>query len=95
MWLLRPLRRLAAEKEARLAIAEYATASGRVAESPWPTLIAAESENGDDAAAQADLHRFLSTPRIQRSIATIRGHAYLATLLKLQDGLRRAGRPEN
>jgi hypothetical protein len=57
-------------------------------------LIAAESANGQDAQARADLQKFLSTPRNWRTMAEIQKFPYFATNPKLIDGLRRAGMPE-
>jgi class 3 adenylate cyclase/TolB-like protein len=82
---------------ARLAIGQWAPQdAGRSAEIPWLTLIAAESEDGQDAQARADLQRFLATPRTFRSIADIQRAdvGYLVTVRQLLDGLRRAGMPE-
>ncbi len=79
--------------QARLAIGEYPPESGRIAEAPWLVLIAAESANGQDAEARADLQKFLATPRSWRTMAEIEKIDYLAAP-KLLDGLRRAGMPE-
>jgi TolB-like protein len=49
--------------QARLAIAGIPPESGRITEYPWLALIAAESANGQDAEARADLQKFLATPR--------------------------------
>ena len=70
--------------------------AGRSAEIPWLTLIAAESEDGQDARARADLQKFLAAPRTFRTITDIQrsGIMHLATLRQLLDGLRRAGMPE-
>ena len=57
-------------------------------------LIAAESANGQDAEARADLQKFLATPRTWRTMAEIQKFDYLAANPKLLDGLRRAGMPE-
>jgi tetratricopeptide (TPR) repeat protein len=81
---------------ARLAITAWAPQdAGRIAEISWLTLIAAESEDGQDAQARADLQKFLATPRMLRTIADIQrsGIMHLATLRQLLDGLRRAGMP--
>jgi class 3 adenylate cyclase/TolB-like protein/tetratricopeptide (TPR) repeat protein len=81
---------------ARLAIGQWTPQdAGRSAEIPWLTLIAAESEDGQDAQARADLHRFLATPRTFRSLADIQRSdvGYLVTVRQLLDGLRRAGMP--
>ena len=64
--------------QARLAIAEYPPESGRDAECPWLVLIAAESANGQDAEARADLQKFLATPRTWRTMAEIQKIDYLA-----------------
>jgi tetratricopeptide (TPR) repeat protein len=45
-------------EQARLAIAELPPDSGRNAEVPWLTLIAAESANGQEGEAGADLQKF-------------------------------------
>ena len=79
--------------QARLAIGEFPPESGRNAEAPWLVLIAAESANGQDAEARADLQKFLATPRSWRTMAEIQKFDYLAAP-KLLDGLRRAGMPE-
>ena len=60
---------------------------------PWLALIAAESANGQDAEARADLQKFLSTPRTWRTMAEIQKFPYFAANPKLLDGLRRAGMP--
>jgi TolB-like protein/tetratricopeptide (TPR) repeat protein len=81
---------------ARLAIGQWTPQdAGRSAEIPWLTLIAAESEDGQDAQARADLQRFLATPRTFRSLADIQRAdvGYLVTVQQLLDGLRRAGMP--
>jgi hypothetical protein len=80
--------------EARLAIGEYPPEGGRSAEGPWLTLIAAESEGGQDAEARADLQKFLATPRSFRSIAEVQKLPQLAANSKLLAGLRLAGMPE-
>ncbi len=49
--------------------------------------------NGQDVEAPADLRKFLSIPRIWRTVAEIQKSDYLAHL-KLLDGKRRAGMPE-
>ena len=79
--------------QARLAIGEYPPEGGRNAEAPWLVLIAAESANGQDAEARADLQKFLATPRTWRTIVEIQKIDYFAAP-KLLDGLRRAGMPE-
>ena len=79
--------------QARLAIGEFPPESGRIAEAPWLVLIAAESANGQDAEARADLQKFLATPRSWSTMAEIQKFDYLAAP-KLLDGLRRAGMPE-
>jgi hypothetical protein len=80
--------------QAQLAIAEWPPDGGADAEVPWLVLIAAESENGQDAEGRADLPKFLATQRIYRSIAEVRKLPQLAGNSKLLDGLRRAGMPE-
>ena len=79
--------------QARLAIAEYPSESGRIAEYPWLVLIAAESASGQDAEARADLQKFLATPRTWRTMAEIQKFPYFAANPKLLEGLRRAGMP--
>ena len=59
-------------EQARRAIAEFPSDSERIAEEPWLVLIAAESANGQDAQARADLQKFLSTPRNWRTMAGIK-----------------------
>ena len=81
---------------AQLAITQRAPDAGRVGEMDWLTLIAAESEDGQDAQARADLQKFLATPRTLRTIADIQRaftFSHLATLRQLLDGLRRAEMP--
>jgi len=80
-------------EQARLAIAEMPPETGRTGESAWLTLIAAESANGQDAEARADLQKFLATPRTWRTMAEIQKVDYFAANHKLLDGLRRAGMP--
>jgi adenylate cyclase len=87
--------------QAQLAIAEWPPEGGPDAEVPWLVLIAAESEDGQDAQARADSQKFLATPRTFRTIADIQGtksappvYPHLASLKQLLDGLRRAGMPE-
>jgi tetratricopeptide (TPR) repeat protein len=79
--------------EAQLAIAQWQSNAGRDAEAPWLALIAAESENGQDAEARADLQKFLATPRSYRSVGEVQKNQQLAANGKLLDGLRRAGMP--
>jgi TolB-like protein len=81
---------------AQLAIARWVTKDiGRSGEIPWLTLIAAESQDGQEAQARADLQKFLATPRTLRTIADIQrsGIMHFATIRQLLDGLRRAGMP--
>jgi hypothetical protein len=78
--------------QARLAIAEMPTESGVIAEIPWLALIAAESATGQDAEAQADLRKFLATPRTWRTMAEIQKSDYIAANPKLLEGLRRDAR---
>jgi DNA-binding winged helix-turn-helix (wHTH) protein/TolB-like protein/Flp pilus assembly protein TadD len=80
--------------QARLAISESSAAQGMVAEFPWLALIAAESANGQDAKAHADLQTFLATARTWRTMAAIQKRPSFAANPKLLDGLRRAGVPE-
>jgi adenylate cyclase len=79
--------------QARLAIGEIPPESGVIAEAAWLVLIAAESANGQDVEARADLQKFLATPRTWRTMVEIQKFDYLAAP-KLLDGLRRAGMPE-
>ena len=79
--------------QARLAIGEIPPETGLIAEAAWLVLIAAESANGQDAEARADLQKFLATPRTWRTMAEVRKSGYLAAP-KFLDGLRRAGMPE-
>ena len=82
---------------ARLAIGQWAPQdAGRSAEMPWLTLIAAESEDGQDAQARADLQKFLATPRTLRTVADIQQSnlAHFATIRQLLDGLCHTGMPE-
>jgi TolB-like protein len=82
---------------AQLAITQWPSQdAGRSAEFPWLTLIAAESEDGQDAQARSDLQKFLATPRTFRTIADIQRPElmHLAATRHLLDGLRRAGMPE-
>jgi adenylate cyclase len=80
--------------QAHLAIPEFSAAQGMVAEFPWLELIAAESSNGQDAEAHADLQTFLATPRTWRTMGAIQKRPSFAANPKLLDGLRRAGVPE-
>jgi TolB-like protein len=66
---------------------------GRASEGAWLALIAAESENRQDAEARADLQKFLATPRTNRTLAEVRKTPPYAASLKLLDGLQRAGMP--
>jgi adenylate cyclase len=84
---------LEAIAQARLAIAEFPAEGGRNAEFPWLALIAAESANGQDAVARADLQKFLATPRTLRTMAEIEKFPYFAANPKLLEGLRCAGMP--
>ena len=79
--------------QARLAISEYPPGTGRNAEFPWLVLIAAESANGQDAEARANLQESLATPRTWRTMAEIQKVPYVAANTKLLEGLRRAGMP--
>jgi adenylate cyclase len=78
---------------ARLSIQEFPPDSGRGGETPWLALIAAESANGQDAEARANLQKFLATPRTLRTMAEIEKLPSLAANPKLLEGLRRAGMP--
>jgi tetratricopeptide (TPR) repeat protein len=80
--------------QAHLAIPEFSAVQGMVTEFPWLALIAAESANGQDAEAHADLQTFLATARTWRTIAAIQKRPSFAANPKLLDGLRRAGMPE-
>jgi hypothetical protein len=79
--------------EARLTIAQWPSDAGRTSEACWLTLIAAESENGQDTEARADLHKFLATPRTYRTLAEVQQFPQFAANRKLLDGLQRAGMP--
>jgi class 3 adenylate cyclase/TolB-like protein len=79
-------------EQARLAIAGMPSESGSVEDIAWLTLVAAESANGQDAEARADLQRFLATPRNLHSIAEIQKND-LAANPKLLDTLRHVGMP--
>jgi class 3 adenylate cyclase/TolB-like protein/Tfp pilus assembly protein PilF len=83
-------------EEARLAIAQTNLEAGPVADFGWLQLIAAESENGQDAEARADLQKYLATPaRTFRTIADLQKEPRLfGGTKKLLEGLRRAGMPE-
>jgi hypothetical protein len=80
--------------QSRQAIAEYPPNSGSNGEIPWLVLIAAESANGHDGEARADLQKFLATPRTWRTIAEIQKVPPFAKNPRLLEGLRRAGMPE-
>ncbi len=79
--------------QARLAIAKFTSDAGRVAEYPWLALIAAESLNGQDTEARADLQKFLAAPRKWHSMAEIRNFPFFAANPQLLEGLSRAGMP--
>jgi hypothetical protein len=79
--------------QARLAIAKFTSDAGRVAEYPWLALIAAESLNGQDTEARADLQKFLAAPRTWHSMAEIRNFPFFAANPQLLEGLSRAGMP--
>jgi class 3 adenylate cyclase/TolB-like protein len=83
----------AAIASARQSLAGYPPDVGRIGEVPWLALIAAESSSGEDAAARADLQKFLATPRSWGSMAAIEKWPAFAANTKLLDGLRRAGVP--
>jgi DNA-binding winged helix-turn-helix (wHTH) protein/TolB-like protein/Flp pilus assembly protein TadD len=74
--------------EAQLAIAQ----NGR--HSAWLALIAAESQNGQDAEARVSLQKFLAMPRTYRTLAEVQKNPAFAANGKLLDGLRHAGMPE-
>ena len=80
--------------QAHLAIPEFSAVQGMVTEFPWLALIAAESANGQDAEAHADLQTFLAAARTWRTMAAIQKQPSFAANPKLLDGLRRAGMPE-
>jgi len=80
---------------ARQAIAEFSSGSGRDAELPWLALIAAESHNGQEEDARADLRSFLSAPRVFCNLAVFKRSLIWATSPNLLEGLRRAGMPED
>jgi tetratricopeptide (TPR) repeat protein len=79
--------------EAQLARVGWQSDVGRTSEGASLTLIAAESESGQDAEARADLQKFLATPRIYRTMAEVRKSPDLAANPNLLDGLQRAGMP--
>jgi class 3 adenylate cyclase/TolB-like protein len=81
--------------EARQARAGWQTRNGvgRLSEGSWLTLIAAESDNGQDAEARADLQKFLATPRTYRTLAEVQKSPDYAANRNLLDGLQRAGMP--
>jgi adenylate cyclase len=80
-------------EQARRTIPEIPAEGGGFAEAPWLALIAAESENGQDMEARADLQKFLATPRTWHTMAEIQKIPFLAGNPKLLEGLRRAGMP--
>jgi tetratricopeptide (TPR) repeat protein len=80
--------------QAHLAMAEFSPDAGRDGEAPWLTLIAAESANGRDVEARADLQKFLATPRVLNTMAAILKGPTFAANAKLLEGLRHAGMPE-
>ncbi len=80
--------------QAWLAIPQFSAETGGNADFPWLALIAAESANGQDAEARADLQKFLATPREWRSMAAIEQRPYLAANPRLLEGLRCAGMPK-
>ena len=80
--------------QAHLAMAEFSPDAGRDGEAPWLTLIAAESANGQDVEARADLQKFLATPRVLNTMAAILKAPKLAANAKMLEGLRHAGMPE-
>ena len=79
---------------AHLAISEFSPGSGRSAEMPWLALIAAESANGQEAEARADLTRFLIIHRTWGTMAEVEKEPAFAANPKLLDGLRGAGMPQ-
>jgi len=79
--------------QARLAIAGFTSQNGRDAEIPWLALIAAESGNGQEAQARADLEKFLASPRTWRNMTEIQKYPVFAANPQLLDGLRLAGMP--
>jgi DNA-binding winged helix-turn-helix (wHTH) protein/TolB-like protein len=79
--------------QARLAIPEFTSANGRVAELPWLVLIAAETTSGRTAEARADLNRFLAVRRTWNTIAAVEAVPFIAHNPPLLDGLREAGMP--
>jgi adenylate cyclase len=81
--------------QARLAIAQFTSDTGRVAEYPWLALIAAETASGREAEARADLQKFFATPRTWNSMAEIQKFPFFAANPQLLEGLRRAGMPES
>jgi hypothetical protein len=79
--------------EAQLARVGWQNDVGPTSEKAWLALISAESENGQDAQARADLQKFLATPRTYRTLAEVQKNPQFAANGKLLDGLRRAGMP--
>jgi TolB-like protein/tetratricopeptide (TPR) repeat protein len=83
-------------KQARLAIAGLSPESGRAWRTAWIALIAAESGDGQDAEARADLQKFLVTPRSLRTMAEVQKveyFGYAAANDKLLDGYAAPGCP--
>jgi class 3 adenylate cyclase/TolB-like protein/Flp pilus assembly protein TadD len=81
-------------EQARLAIAGMPPESSGSVETAWLALIAAESQNGQDTEARADLQKFLAMSRTYRTLAEVRKIPQFAANGKLLGGLRRAGMPE-
>ena len=79
---------------ARVAIGIFSLDSGRDAEVPWLALIAAESQNGQDEDASADLKTFLASARTWRSMAAFTETPCWAASPNLLEGLRLAGMPQ-
>jgi hypothetical protein len=57
-------------------------------------LIAAESKNGQDVEARADLQKFLAMPPFYRSMVAIQKNPQFAANQRLLEGLRHAGMPQ-
>jgi hypothetical protein len=82
-------------RQAYAAIAAFPSDSGRSGETPFLTLIAAESENGQGEDAHRDLREFLATTRVLHSMVEVNKLPWLAANPKLIEGLRLAGMPES
>jgi DNA-binding winged helix-turn-helix (wHTH) protein/TolB-like protein len=78
---------------ARASISEFPPNTGRLAEFPWLALIAATSDNGQNAEARVSLRGFLAIPRSWHSMSQIRTWPAFVANRNLLDGLRSAGMP--